>query len=490
MSASGPDPRMTLPRKILIADPDPATALALGPALRRRGFRLHVARDGSRALQLAILRAPDLVLIDEKAAFVDAGAFVRILRANPRTEHIPIVFTGDREDPGRGRLGQYLKKPLDPDEVLARLEQVLRRVEAARAASSDAGLRGSLGQIPLVDLLQILAMNRKTGRLELERDGARAEIAFVEGGFAGAAAGAARGEKALYRLLAWREGQFAFVAGRAERVDPVRKRLEELVLEGLRQCDEAARLLPSVSDPGDRFALAVAPAAIPEGLHPATAEVVSFIARPRTLQEVLDSATATDLEVLRALTALLECGYARREPRRPSEATSLLADHEMRGLRRRIERCGGGHASAAGKVILAGGGPLARRSALVRFGGMPGYKAQADGAPVDFGTLGRLAIGERMCVDLVGLPTDPALAPLWRPFSNRAVGVLALLPTEGIAARLGALAHELRCPIGVCGPAEESVEPALRRSPAGCAFLGGDPAEALRALLVLASRAE
>jgi hypothetical protein len=168
---------------------------------------------------------------------------------------------------------------------------------------------------------------------------------------------------------------------------------------------------------------------------------------------------------------------------------SLLVPEEALGLRRRLERGARRHTLAAGKVILAGGGPLARRSALVRFGALPGYVSHGEGGPVAFGTLGRLSVGEGMCVDLVGLPSDPALAPLWRPFSSGAMGALVLLPADGIAARLVALARELRLPVGVCGPSEESLEPELRRSPAGFAFLGGDPAEALRRLLVLAARA-
>lgn len=160
---------------------------------------------------------------------------------------------------------------------------------------------------------------------------------------------------------------------------------------------------------------------------------------------------------------------------------------ELDALRRRIDRATGGSASAVGKLVVAGGGPLVRRSALVRFGALPGFSGQVDGGPVAFGTLGRLALDGGACIDLVALPSDPGLAPIWRPFAARAVGALVLLPADEIAARAAALAGELRIPIGACGPSEASVEPPLRSAPAGYAFLGGDPVEALRALLVLAA---
>jgi DNA-binding response OmpR family regulator len=276
-------------RKILVADPDPATVRALAPALRQRGYQVHAARDGSRALQVAILRFPDLVLFDERCPLLDAKTFVRILRTNPRTERIPVVLTGDAIDPDRARLGTYLKKPFNHDEVLARIEQVFRRVDASRAVSGDGReIEGNLAQIPLVDLLQILAVNRKSGRLTVEREGERAEIALRDGRVVDAALGAAVGEKALFRLLTRREGQFAFVPGQDVGAERIERKVEELVLEGLRQADEVARLLPQLPADGDLIELAVHPTEIPAGLHPVTEEVIALLDGPRAFGDVVD----------------------------------------------------------------------------------------------------------------------------------------------------------------------------------------------------------
>src|SRR5512138_3840468 len=243
-------------RKILNADP--GTARALAPALRQRGYQVHAARDGSRALQVAILRFPDLVLFDEACPLLDARTFARILRTNPRTERIPVVLCGESVDADRARLGTYLRKPFNHDEVLARIEQIFRRLDAAKAVSAESReIEGNLAQIPLVDLLQILAVNRKTGRLAVEREGERAEIALDEGRIVDARMGAAMGEKALYRLLTRREGQFAFVPGPPGAEPRIDRKIEELMLEGLRQADEVARLLPSLPEPGDLVELAV-----------------------------------------------------------------------------------------------------------------------------------------------------------------------------------------------------------------------------------------
>ncbi len=280
-------------RKILIVDPDPTTARQLAPALRQRGYQVHGARDGTRALEVAILRFPDLVLFDERTPLLDARTFLRILRTNPRTERIPVVLTGQSADPDKVRVGAFLKKPFNQDEVLARIEQVFRKVEAARAVSGEGReLEGNLAQIPLSDLLQILAVNRKSGTLSVEREGALGEIALADGRVAEARVGAASGEKAVYRLLGWREGQFAFVPGPPPAERRMDRKLDELLLEGLRQSDEAALLLPALPAPGDLLELAVAPAEIPAGLHPVTEEVVALLERPRPFAEVLDGVLA------------------------------------------------------------------------------------------------------------------------------------------------------------------------------------------------------
>ena len=475
---------MPTPRKILVCDPDPSSVRRLAPLLRQRGYQVHGARDGSRALQIAILRAPDLVIFDERTPLLDARTFLRILRANPRTDRIPVVLCGEAADPAKVRMGAWLRKPFDPDEVLARLEQIFRRVEAARAATAEGrDLEGNLAQIPLVDLLQILAVNRKTGRLRVEREVERGEIVLSSGQVLDAQAGPVVGEKALHRLLSRREGQFSFAPGPVPAEGRIRRRLDELLLEGLRQGDELARLLPSLPGPGERVELFVTAAEIPPGLHPVTAEVVRLLESPRTLTEVLDGTGASDLEAARALSALLENGYATRRAWAPEAAAEpqLLAPHVLHALRVRIGRARSRSGTPVGKVILAGGGPDERRLALARFSSLPGWEALGQ-EPAAFGTVGRLDLGE-LRVDVLALPGDRSQRPLWRPFATGAVGVLVLLPAEGTESLLVDLTRGLRLPAVVTGPREESIPAVLREAPGGMAFEGSDPAEALRALL-------
>ena len=122
-------------RKILIADPDIDSVRTLTRALRARGYQVHYAPDGSRALEICVLRHPDLTLFDEACRLLDARTFIQILRTNPRTEDIPVVLTTASFDSDRvrGLQNGYLRKPFNLDEVLSRIEHIFRRTEATLA---------------------------------------------------------------------------------------------------------------------------------------------------------------------------------------------------------------------------------------------------------------------------------------------------------------------------------------------------------------------
>ncbi|HEY7725849.1 MAG TPA: DUF4388 domain-containing protein [Anaeromyxobacteraceae bacterium] len=473
-------------RKILLADPDPATARRLAPALRRRGFQLYGARDGSRALQLALQRPPDLVLFDEDCPLVDARSFARILKSNPRTAAIPVVLVS-RRGAGR-RAGAVLEKPLREEDVVARADQVLRRAAATRAAAASRELEGDLAEFPLGDLLQVLGVNRRSGRLVLEGPGGRGEILLRDGRVADATAGAARGEKALYRLLARRQGPFNFAPGPVEGPATIDRRVEEVVLEGARHADETAALRDAVPAPGETLELCRVEELPPE-LHPVTAEVVALLERPLPLGELLDRAEASDLEVLRAVETLLARGFARRRegPERQSPAP-ILDPGAMHALRDRVARGRASGAQAVSKVAVAGGGPLSRRAALSRLAALPGFAADP-APPTRFGTLGRLDLGDGLRVDICELPLDPGHLPVFRAFAAGALGALLLLPADGLGEDHAAALRDLGVPVVAVGPSAGAIPAALAGGPTPPAFGGVDPAEALRALLAGAGRA-
>lgn len=474
-------------RKILIADPDIESVRALSRSLRQRGYQVHYAQDGSRALEVSVLRHPDLVLFDEGCRLLDARTFTQILRTNPRTEHIPVVLTTAQfeSDRGRGLRDGYLKKPFNLDEVLSRIEHVFRRNEAAKNLKGEAEeIEGSLSQLGIPDLMQILGMNRRSGRLNLERGNERGEIIVADGRPVNARLGRVEGEKALFRLLAWTEGTFTFAPGTSNAKPRISRAMDDALLEGFRQADEVNRLLPTLPSRTTRLGLAP-DADLTQEQHPVTAQVMELLRQPRALGEVLDLAPANDLDVVGVLSTLIQKGVARvMEGDESAEGRGpLLGPAELHALRGRVLRGRSTLRVAIGKVFVCGSGASAARKVLSRVPDLAAVSAEPTAVKSGFGMLGRLELSEVLYLDFCVLPPAEAAQPLWRPFTSGAVGAL-LMDTSEPAVRLAHFfAWEVRVPVVVVG---EEVPAKLQGAPAGVVRVGDDLSEALRTLLVQA----
>jgi CheY-like chemotaxis protein len=473
-------------RKILIADPDLESVRPLSRALRTKGYQVHYAPDGSRALEVAVLRHPDLILFDESCRLLDARTFINILRTNPRTDDIPVVVSTSslEADKLRGLRDGFLRKPFNIDEVLSRIEHIFRRNEAAKDLKNDAQeIEGSLSQLSIPDLMQILGMNKRSGKLTLERGSERGEIIVADGRPVNARTGRAEGEKALFRLLVWSEGSFTFSPGGSGGKPRIQRGMDDSLLEAMRQADELNRLLPGLPPRNTRLVLAP-DADLTQDQHPVTAQVVELLRQPRGVGEVLDLAPAPDLEVVGVLHTLLQKGVARMAGGEREEGTGpLLGPAELHALRGRILRGRGPSREATAKLFVCGSGPAVARRVLSQVPGIEAVAAEPTAVKSGFGMLGRLDLHELLHLDFCVLPPAEAARPLWRPFSAGSVGAL-LFDTSEVAVKLAYfLAWDIRIPVVVVGhpvPAE------LQGAPAGAASVGEDLSEALRTLLILA----
>jgi CheY-like chemotaxis protein len=468
---------------ILIADPDLEAAKALSVAFRQRGYQVFHAPDGSKALELSVLRAPDVVLFDDQCQLLEVRTFIRILKTNPRTEDIPVVVTTVQLDVDRagGARDGYLRKPFNMDEVLARVDHLLRKSEAAKNLRGEANqIEGNLAQLSLPDLLQILSMNKRTGRLNLVKADAKGAIHVSEGRPVNAALGGTEGEKALFRMLSWTEGSFSFVPNAVSVAVRINRSMEDALLEGLRQRDEVERLLPMLPPLATRLQLS-AHGSFPPDQHPVTAQVMELLHASRTLGELLDLSPATDLDVLNVVSTLLKKGLAQKAAVQQSEDVPLLAPAEVHALRGRLSRGRSLPDQAVAKIFVCTSSTGLMRQWAKGLPPLRQSRSDANPGKSHFGTLGRLALAESLELDFFLLPPFEAARPLWRPFAAGGVGVF-LLDRDVEAVRLAAfLAWEGRLPVVIQG---DTVPEALREAPGGAFAVTEGPLAALRKLLI------
>ena len=126
-------------KRLLIVDDEPNLLRAVAACLRAEGYEIDAVRSGEEALIHIAQTLPDLIVSDVRMPRMDGHALARQLRTNPRTDLIPIVFltakdeTADRVDGFRSGVDAYLTKPFEPDELVAVIANILRRVERTHA---------------------------------------------------------------------------------------------------------------------------------------------------------------------------------------------------------------------------------------------------------------------------------------------------------------------------------------------------------------------
>jgi diguanylate cyclase (GGDEF)-like protein len=136
--------------KILVVDDDPDIARFVELNLRTHGYQTHVAADGMEALEKSFEIRPDLVLLDVTMPKMDGFEVAQRLRADQRTSNVSIIMLTARALSVDKVLGltagadDYVIKPCDPIELVARVKGTLRRAREMKALSPLTGLPGNV----------------------------------------------------------------------------------------------------------------------------------------------------------------------------------------------------------------------------------------------------------------------------------------------------------------------------------------------------------
>lgn len=167
---------------ILVIDDTPEGLKLLLQQIRAQGWRLSLASEARQGLQRALALRPDLILLDVHMPQMNGFTLCRLLRESPASRDVPVIFltsAGSLEERLEGlELGgvDYVLKPFEPAEVLARMRvhlQLARRARSAQPAQEQSDvvdaeqliLQAALRLIAqeLADLPQLADIARKVG---------------------------------------------------------------------------------------------------------------------------------------------------------------------------------------------------------------------------------------------------------------------------------------------------------------------------------------
>lgn len=204
--------------KILIVDDNPSVLKLLNISLTKAGYDVVEAENGEVAFEVANREKPALIISDIMMPQMDGLELCWMIRENSEIPLVPFIFLtsfNDQETEIKGfRAGadDYLNKPIDRKQLLARVADLVERTNKLKDienTSKQKGFSGDLGDLSIVELVQMLNLNKKTGPLQIEGD-VNGTIFLRNGELHATKTPNHEGEEAFYELVALSKGTFSF----------------------------------------------------------------------------------------------------------------------------------------------------------------------------------------------------------------------------------------------------------------------------------------
>jgi uncharacterized protein DUF4388 len=169
--------------------------------------------------------------------------------------------------------------------------------------------QGSLKELPLPDIIQLVSVSGKTGVFSLRRNGDNTGEIYLRGGqIVHAHVGDLQGEEAMYELAIWPEGEFVFTPGKETEVITIQKSNTNLLMEAARRIDEwqilskripSTRLVPVFTQQATTTSVS---------LTPQEWALICKIDERRTIEEIAIGLDMSPFEVCKLLYGLLTSG--------------------------------------------------------------------------------------------------------------------------------------------------------------------------------------
>ncbi len=367
---------------VLIVDDELDNRVMMRYFLESWGYEVALAANGAEALEKVRAQPPDLVLLDLEMPVMNGFETCDRLKTNPSTEHIPVMmFTGleKTEDKVKGiRKGadDYVVKTVDPEELQARIEMVLRRSRRPAAPAPEEegkALSGSLSDLYFPETMQLIIAYGKSGMLKLTNGGSEGRVYLNESGVVHAELDGREGEEVFYQMALWKSGHFTFHMGDAPPRQTIRKSGTNLLLEATRRLDEwnlISTKIPSFNEVPHRVPLAGTESI---KLSRLDWRVIGLADGRRSIQQIIEVLNLDPFEVGRVVFGLLTVGVLSLHPA-PAAAEST-AYQEVPSLAPEVAGEGLIHLTALQWKLLAQVDGRRNVAALANLVGIPAQAA-------------------------------------------------------------------------------------------------------------------
>ena len=230
--------------RVLAVEPDAEESAVLEVRFAEQGSEVVIERTVASALKR--LDAENFDVVVSEVELPDADGFDLLRRMRERGHNtVPLMFLTTRRDQSAIRRGlelgaaDYVVKPASAAVVAAKAGRIIE--QARDQKTSGRGVSGSLREMSLPDVIQILANGRKSGRLEVRSATLKGEMMFQDGSIHDAIFGDLTGADAVYGILRLTDGDFVLDPDTPPVDDKIGIPTHHLLLEAMRRLDESGR---------------------------------------------------------------------------------------------------------------------------------------------------------------------------------------------------------------------------------------------------------
>jgi response regulator RpfG family c-di-GMP phosphodiesterase len=230
--------------RALIVDPDPEETAVLEVRFAGQGYEVTIERSVEGALRFLDAEKYDVVVSEVHLSDGEGFDLLRRMRESSHAQ-VPLMFvTSERAQSSVNRgleLGaaDYVVKPASAAVVVAKASRVI--ADSRTKKPGGRGVSGSLQEMALPDVIQILGNGRKSGLLKVRSGTLQGVLMFQDGSIHDARFGDLGGAEAVYGILRLMEGDFALEPGTTPVEDVIGIPTHHLLLEAMRRLDEEQR---------------------------------------------------------------------------------------------------------------------------------------------------------------------------------------------------------------------------------------------------------
>ena len=243
--------------RVLLIDSNVYFVKRMTEALKKEGFEVLHHPVASYALTMIEWSPPDIILCATELREMGAFEIVPMLRNDPKTASTPLMALGNSVEKGpleayRAGCDDYIDRRRNPADIAAHIRAFLRSSRHGFQATemlspADTSLSGNLAHLDLPGIIQMLDQGRQTGALHVNAGETDAVMFFESGEIHHAECGKLIGEEAVIQIIKECQqtamGSYKLVTGTIANERTVHRRATDLLLDAMREFDEAQREL-------------------------------------------------------------------------------------------------------------------------------------------------------------------------------------------------------------------------------------------------------